>query len=425
MLLFADLAGPVAHYFAVIFQFWWIWLAPLSVTTFVFTFLAWRRALYKNKIQWTMLELRFPRAVERSPKAMEQFLATIYGVKNQPGDFMDKYKEGEVRLWFSLEIVSLEGEIHFYIRTPSKHRRVVEGNLYAHYPMIDIQEVSDYMDAFAPTVPGLYGSGYEIWGAEMQFAKEDAYPIRTYVQFENLEESMSLDPIGGLLEVLSRIGKGENICLQFLIRPADDGWKKKADELIEELKTKGQKTVVSPIGEYTDRPIRTPGETQLMKTIDEKAAKSGFDTLIRYIYISKPEVTNLDYARRAILSSFNQYSSQDMNSFKRNPAASTDVKWTYFPWVFVASRLEARKRRMYHSYRLRRMPEESDVSKVLSAHFLHFNFAQQLSILNTEELATLFHPPTNIVLTGPLLDRVSAKKMGPPSGLPIYGEEEK
>ena len=43
-------------------------------------------------------------------------------------------------------------------------------------------------------------------------------------------------------------------------------------------------------------------------------------------------------------------------------------------------------------------------------------------VLNTEELATIYHPPTYIVLTGPLIKRVEARKTGPPAGLPIYGE---
>ena len=45
-------------------------------------------------------------------------------------------------------------------------------------------------------------------------------------------------------------------------------------------------------------------------------------------------------------------------------------------------------------------------------------------VLNVEELATIFHPPTFIVLTGPLIKRVEARKIGPPAGLPIYGEGE-
>ncbi len=425
MAFFGDLIGPVGYYVAAIFRFWWLWLAPALVTMFIFTWLAWKRVLYKNALEWVLLELRFPREIEKSPKAMEQFLATIHGLRNEPKDFMDKYINGEVTNWFSLEIISLEGEIHFYIRTPAKHRKIVEGNFYANYPMVDMQEAPEYMDKFPLNIQGLYAKGYDIWGAEMQLVKDDAYPLRTYLQFEHLEESMAVDPIAGLLEVLSRVEKGENLCLQFLIRPANSSWRERGEALVKKLKVEGQKTIVGPIGEYTDRPIRTPGETQLLKSIEENISKSGFETLIRYIYVAEASVMNKDFARRSILSFFNQYSVQDMNSFKRNPAPTTDVKWVYFPWIFVNRRAEARKHRIFYNYRHRKMPEESGLSKALSAHILNLNFTQKVFILNTETLATLYHPPTNIVLTGPIIDRMTAKKMGPPQGLPIYEKDKK
>ena len=44
-------------------------------------------------------------------------------------------------------------------------------------------------------------------------------------------------------------------------------------------------------------------------------------------------------------------------------------------------------------------------------------------MMNTRSLATLFHPPTFLVLTAPHLRRVESKKTGPPAGLAIYGDE--
>ncbi|MCH7883427.1 hypothetical protein IIA95_03365, partial [Patescibacteria group bacterium] len=40
------------------------------------------------------------------------------------------------------------------------------------------------------------------------------------------------------------------------------------------------------------------------------------------------------------------------------------------------------------------------------------------------ELATIFHPPSYLVLTAPFIKRVEAKRLGPPAGLEIFGEEE-
>jgi hypothetical protein len=43
--------------------------------------------------------------------------------------------------------------------------------------------------------------------------------------------------------------------------------------------------------------------------------------------------------------------------------------------------------------------------------------------MNVEGLATLFHPPTSVVLTAPHIRRVESRKTGPPAGLAIFGEE--
>lgn len=422
---FFSLFEPTLRVFGFIFQFWWIWLGPLSITLFLSVFRTYRQNIYKNAIEWTLFEIRMPREIEKSPKAMEQFLATVHGLYNAPNDIGERYWEGQVTLWYSLELVSLQGDIHFYIHTPSKYKKIIQANLYANYPTVEIEQAEDYMDQFPETFSGLQDQGYDLWGSELVLAKEDAYPIRTYLQFENIEEAMALDPIAGLLEVLSSLEPGENIAIQLIIRPTKDDWKIKAEKLVDELKHKGSKTIVGPIGEYTDRPIRTPGETDILKAIEANVAKSGFETIIRYIYMAHQSRINPDFGRRAITSAFNQYSAQNLNSFMRNPKITTDVRWPYFPWVLTKQRLLARKRRMFANYRKRVIPETTFISKLLTAHFLHLNMVQRVFVLNTEELATLYHPPTNIVLTGQLLDRVGSKKLGPPSGLPIFQQRRK
>ena len=72
------------------------------------------------------------------------------------------------------------------------------------------------------------------------------------------------------------------------------------------------------------------------------------------------------------------------------------------------------------------MYSETTVGALLESKWYHFGFGARESskmVLNTEELATIFHPPTIAVQTGPLIKRVEARKVGPPAGLPIYGEE--
>ena len=65
------------------------------------------------------------------------------------------------------------------------------------------------------------------------------------------------------------------------------------------------------------------------------------------------------------------------------------------------------------------------MGKFLTSYILNWNIHSKTFELNTESLATLFHPPTRIVLTAPHMVRVESRKTGPPAGLAIFGDEEK
>src|SRR3989338_2138766 len=94
-------------------------------------------------IDFTLLEIIPPRDVLRSPKAMELFITNaLYHWSMKGGK--EEYWQGAVWFWFSLEIVSLEGQVHFYIRTPTRIRGLIETQMYAQYPQSQVKAVEDY-----------------------------------------------------------------------------------------------------------------------------------------------------------------------------------------------------------------------------------------------------------------------------------------
>lgn len=165
---------------------------------------------------------------------------------------------------------------------------------------------------------------------------------------------------------------------------------------------------------------------ETMKAIERCIAKSGFQTVVRYLYFAPADVYDGNFGQRGVLSAFNQYMSESLNRFTHNLKAWTKANIWFWPHLFPKRRLEARRERIYTNYRKRKITDETFTGIVLDMKFFHWGIeAQQRQIiLNTEELATIFHFPTNVVLTGPLIKRVEAKKVGPPAGLPIYGEGE-
>jgi hypothetical protein len=149
--------------------------------------------------------------------------------------------------WFSFEIVSFEGDVHLYIRTPDGHRDLVESQIYGVYPDAEIQEVEDYISGVPDDVPN---EDYDIWGTDMKLGKDSAYPIRTYKEFEDTASGDFVDPIGNIVEGVNKLGPGEQIWIQILTRPTDDSWKKNARNIV--LKLAGREVKKPKGGFFTD-----------------------------------------------------------------------------------------------------------------------------------------------------------------------------
>ena len=81
---------------------------------------------------------------------MEMILNTIHQTRD--GSAVLKLWEGFQRVWFSLEIASFGGMIHFYIYTQKGFKSLVEHQIYAQYPGIEIEEVEDYTKIFSLTM---------------------------------------------------------------------------------------------------------------------------------------------------------------------------------------------------------------------------------------------------------------------------------
>lgn len=414
----------------IIGDLWWLW------SFLFFSFLAsqfwliYRQELWRRtNIRWVVLEIRMPRELRKTPRAMEQVFTAIHGIRNNPSSWKEKWWDGEVSLWFSAEIVSFGGEIHFYMVVPENHKEFVEAALYAQYTDIEIVEAEDYITRLPPTMKDLKEAGYTLFGNELILAKPDAYPIRSYIDFEATEEEKTLDPISALLETIAKIKPQETIWIQILFRPKNnDSWKQASEKLVDELIEKIQKRRGGKSELSLTYPFYTTGDKETIEAIERNISKPGFDALIRYIYVAPKEIAREGFARRGVYSAFNQYATEHLNKFKHNVKTWTKVGWYYYPWFFPQRRKFARQTRIYYKYRNRWIYDDDETSPLekflgitpfdwgLSAH-------EAKMTLNTEELATIYHLPTNVVLTAPLLKRVEARKISPPPGLPIYGKE--
>lgn len=404
------------------FSLWWIWLPTFLFFIALYSYKNFIEFRYKLSLSWVLLEIKAPKEIHKSPKAMEQVFAGLHGVYASPLDFKDKYIDGKVYNWFSFEIVGKGGETHFYIRTIDKFKNLVEAQIYAQYPEAEISEVPDYVNDMPLHLPD---EKYDLWGTDLMLTKPDVFPIRTYPDFEEksvgAEEAKRVDPLASLSEICSTLHSDEQIWIQILAAPIGSDWIKKGQAEIDKIMGKtpapsksnflsdavfaidkamsGPSTIVEKKEEK--RADLSPGKQDMLKAIEKSWDKLGYESVVRYLYIGPRDDFHSAHAY-AVSGSFRQFASQNLNSFKPNKKVLTYAKGIFKPEFLKQRRLFNRKRIVYQAYRER---------KLFNLMVIHYT-------LNTEEMATIFHFPDTGVKS-PLLPRVEAKKGEPPVGLPI------
>jgi len=410
LLLIGDSLRIVLNFFTL---YWWIYLPILLFFAWILSLYNLNRLKYIASLEWMLLEIKVPKEVNKSPKGMEQVFAALYGILLGPVRWQDKFFKGKVADWFSFEIAGTGGEIHFYVRTQTKYRNLVESQIYAQYPDAELIEVEDYVSSLPLSLPN---DEYDLWGGELILAKEDAYPIRTYPDFEEKgtgpDIAKRIDPIASLAEILSTLEYKEYISIQILIRPAGDAWVKKGQAVVDKLmgkKTKTQDDLLTkavfgldsllPGGssetkeEKKDYVVLSPGTTEVLKIVERSFTKLGFESGIRLVYIFPKNTFHISHLA-AMNGAFKQFASPSLNSFKLNRNTTPPIRGLFY------------KRKAFFR------------NSIMYQKFLNRSFVKKSIILTTEELATIYHFP-DVTVKSPLLPRVEAKKGEPPAGLPV------
>lgn len=393
-------------------------------------------------IKWITLELSIPKENIKSVKSMEQVFGALYEIYSFGLRPWERLVEGKVEYWLSLEIVGTAHTVHFYVHTPAKYRNLVEASFFSQYPDMEIKQVEDYTK-YLPKNP--IDEGYDLFGLDNVLGKADAYPLRTYMDMEDdsEEDKKNIDPVSVIIEAMTKLEGDEHIFLQLLTRPAGPGWTKEAKDLIDELagiKEKSQKKgffsgaseflqnlTIAPMvhPEWSGIPgqddqfksfhFYTPGEQEILKAMSRKVAKRAYESILRYLYIDKKENFDLDNAF-SIMGAVQQYGTESLNYLRPNPHTLTLMYKVakYFPlrplrrWLLIR-----RKRQMYNAYVERALPQK---------HIPQHRLRLRASILNVEELATLFHPPT-VVVKAPKLQPIESRRGEPPVNLPVKKKE--
>ena len=398
-----------------LFSFWWLLFPLIAFYLFWIFFTQYSKEKFLKSLDWVLLEIKVSQETLKTPKVMEQVFTNLHSSLRRKISFFERNFKGIIQEWFSFEIVSISGEIRFFIRTPSKFRNLIESQIYAQYPEAEINLVEDY---FKRIKEKFSFKEYDFEDALLILARENPYPILTYQFFEEKEEEKRIDPLANILEaMITDVNKDQTIILQYLFRPIKDDWKKEGEEIVKGL-AGGKPPVKMNIVEHTIEWIRnfcralfeppiwsgggageppeysklSPGVIEIIKSIERKISKLGFEGAIRISYLSKKETFDKSKTK-AVIGAFFQFNTQNLNAFKKeNPL---EIK---FEWFFKNRRMLLKKKEEFLATQKRKFPSKT-------------------SIFNSEELATIYHFPTKMVKT-PSLIRPPIKQIEPPSTLP-------
>jgi hypothetical protein len=285
----------------------------------------------------------------------------------------------------SLEIVAREGLVHYYTVVPSVLVDVVRQAVAAAYPSARLEEVTEH------NIFSQVGKMSGTIGGEFTLKKSFVYPIATY------QESKQ-DASRALLNALSAAGREDGVAIQLMMRPAREGWTKSSISSVERIsKEKGKKKagfggLIAPkdLMEALWKPPEngdaksedkqlTALEKSTVEAIEEKTRYPAYEVLIRVV-VSSNTASHSQALLKNVVAAFALFDSPSFNGFK-----------------FAVTK---------------------NVEELVTAYIFRF-FPQTVTqnILNSIELASIFHLPNQKNIPTSQVQRQMSKQVDGPTQL--------
>lgn len=286
----------------------------------------------------------------------------------------------------TFEIATEDEQITFYVTVPVQLVDFVEKQITSQYPDAVVEQ--------AP-YPNFFKKEGGVASAQLRLKKPIYFPIRTY-------PNLQVDGLSALTNALSKLtDQDAGAGIQIMFRPVEGKqWTKQAHaaaKLMHQGKSVGtiSEGVLKELGAIAttsmsgggdkkkpDEPkVVTSGQEEVVRAIEAKAAKAGFEVVVRVV-TSAPNEMQAKADLRTLIDSFLQFNAPEMNSFA-----------------------------------VAKVPE----NEVLTNYVLRqFGNGGDASILNTEEMATIFHLPGPKLET-PNIRWLKAKRIAAPDNLPKEG----
>jgi hypothetical protein len=434
---------PIIFVLRFLFDFWWLLLPFLFFQILWEKYKDYKKNLYRKKMNWSFLELKFPSGITKNPRAMEEVFNSLHAIAPDVEEdltWINLNLRGFVPKSYAFLIIAHDGKLRFFIRFPMELKEFVKTRFYSQYPEIQFMDVDDPLVSLPPTVPN---SLFDTEIFDVRLNKEDAYPIKTFSVLEYLPKEQQIDPLATFSEGAWQISNKEWLIFQIFVLPTTPDneehgkkWTERGQKIVNKLigkKEEEKESIWEEIEEFIINlllvPFRepvwrkkeekakedfniqklTPGERRVVELIQQKLGKLGFWCNFRVTYIATKDIfENKKNAAIALISSvLKNFSTEDLNSFSLYPLGISKPRMS-------PERIFHIKRREYFFFRIYRLPE---VSKFIQAKLKPKNLDKAF-ILNSEELATLFHPPMEFVPPSGI-ERIPVRELPPSPEIPF------
>lgn len=278
----------------------------------------------------------------------------------------------------TFEVVATKGLIHYYIVVPLVLVDVVKQAVVAAYPSATLEETEEH------NIFSQVGKISGTIGGELTLKREFSYPIATY-------QDTKRDAMQAILSALAVVSQEDGAAIQILLRPAGDKWTKKSLDLSAKIRKDKGKSAAPAVKSFLNA-LSKPPEAQEVKpedkqlsaleqatvdALEEKTRHPGYEVLIRVI-ASSNTASRSQAILKNLVAAFSLFDAPGKNGFKFTPAKSIESFVTAFIFRFF--------------------PQEF-----------------RSNILNSVELATIFHFPDQRNTPTSQLQRQASKQVDGPS----------
>ncbi|MCX6783930.1 MAG: TraM recognition domain-containing protein [candidate division WWE3 bacterium] len=268
----------------------------------------------------------------------------------------------------SFEIVGTHNRIEFYVSCPKHLSDLVTKQIHASYPEAD----------FEPCKPwNIWKKGSKVDFGTLDLTGADYFPIRSY-------EDKQPDPLNALTSALSKLDENEGAAIQLLIRPSSDHWRTDGEFFVEKIKAHNKNPEKKPLNI----------SEKFLEGVEKKVGKPGFNVCLRLVAVSSDKFKATLHLKEMI------------TSF----AVFGDPTYSHFKKIFELSR-----KGFMESFIMRLFPVVNIEVPLFHVHLYNPTF-----ILNTAELATIFHLPSKEVPT-PGIQWLKARTLPAPANTPTAG----